>query len=208
MKIYKIIAFTFILAAVLLIIILGAYAAFSSYEYAEFERKRDEAKEPEQTEAIQYTPEEIEKLQYEADQNYELKYDLMIKTIEENSDYYESFSKEFITEFEKYGYDSHYENSGTFKLRNVEDKMKIEFNSDLLGKECYIRNEIGIIYVDLDYPIAIDVYGFYSRYSIIYIPDEYMNDEVITKLNTEIHGSTLENIKENLFIAKLPNMDN
>jgi hypothetical protein len=47
-------------------------------------------------------------------------------------------------------------------------------------------------------------YEWYYDYSVIYIPDEYINEESIAILDTEFSGFTDENIGNNLFVFKHP----
>jgi hypothetical protein len=157
---------------------------------------------------------QIEKLTFEAEQNEILQYELMCKNIAENSDYYENFSKEFISVYEEFGYDKYDNNYGFYEKYAIEERLVYESNSDLIGNESHIRNEIGIIYVQIEYPFGIAVFDYlsvdgnarylYKRYNVVYIPDEYINEELIATLNTENHHGSLRNVKDNLFIASIP----
>jgi hypothetical protein len=167
-----------------------------------------------QIERIYYKGERIKEMQNASDLYEELQYELMCQTIRENSDYYEDFSKKFLSEFEKFGYDELYEMNGSFDLQKVDDKLENEINRDLVGHRSHIYNENGIIFVILGYPKSIDVFDFSRGYtslesydcSIIYIPDEYMNEESISTLkNSGI--LPFEHIKGNLFVMKYPVMN-
>jgi hypothetical protein len=160
---------------------------------------------------MRYNIAQNEKLIYESEQNAKLKYELMLKTIEENSEYYTSFSKIFLSEFEKSDYDQIYAIYGSFYLENVFDKLEKEINSELVGEDSVVRNEIGIIYSKIKYPYDIWIIDNFSDdgtplykiyyYWIVYIPDEYMNDELIATLNKEVYSIDLKELKGNLFLA-------
>jgi hypothetical protein len=207
MKVYKTLTIIFVIIAVFLIIIGGLYSK-NAYE-------SEQRNEVEQKEKIEYE-EERKRLQYEAEQNAKLQYDLMLQTIEENSDYYVDFSKKFLSEFEKFGYDDYYDTYGVFHLDKVIDKLENEFNSDLLGyvSYCYICNIEGIVFVNFESNYTIrgcsypndnrDYYKWQYDCSVIYIPDEHMNEKSIALLDREISGFTDEKLKENLFIVKYP----
>jgi hypothetical protein len=74
----------------------------------------------------------------------------------------------------------------------------------------YIRNEEGIIYVVLGYPIQVKVLDFSYGYtgivsyecSIVYIPDEYLNDESIDMIINNRYFIDFRNIKDNLFVGR------
>jgi hypothetical protein len=217
MKTNKKLIFAIIIITAISIVIGGTYL-INEYKYDQIEksiyeaelRKTDEA---EQEERLYYSDEERKRLQNESEINVELQYELILQNIEENSDYYVGFSKKFLLEFEKYGYDYTYDTYGDFSLGNVIDELKNEFNSNLLGaiSGCQIGNVEGIIFVVLSYPDRIRGFDYYVpdppwQYSydcsIIYIPDEYMNEESISILSIKIDGFTDENIGNNLFVAK------
>jgi hypothetical protein len=190
MEEYKILTYIFIIITVILLIIGGIYS-INNYE-----------------------SEKRSKLQDEANKNSELQYELMLQTIKDNSDYYVNFSKEFISLYEEFDYDKYDNNYGFYEKYAIEERLEYESNSDLIGNESYIRNEIGIIYVQLEYPDRIAVFDdlsddgkaqyLYQKYCVVYIPDEYVNKESIATLNTKIHYGSLRNVKDNLFIASIP----
>jgi uncharacterized protein YxeA len=234
-KVYKKLIITIIVIIVIIIIIGGLYT-INEYRYDQlekliyeaelrknneveqkekikFEAEQKKREEIEQKERLEYSDDERKKLQNVADQKAKLQYELMLQTIEENSDFYVSFSKKSLTEFYKYGYDYNYDNNGFFILGYIKEKLENEFNSDLLVNinSSYIVNEEGIIFVMLQYPFRIMKDYYYSSgsveqysfdYSIIYIPDEYLNAESIAKLSSEFYGFTDENLEDNLYIAK------
>jgi uncharacterized protein YxeA len=227
MKVYKTLTTIVVIIAVFLIVIGGIYLIIN-YKYDQIEklineaelRKTDETHEKEKLEyeaeerkKLEYSDEEKKRLQKEDFQNQELQYQLILQTVKENSDYYADFSKRFLIEFEKYGHDEWYDKSGVFDLYKVRDKLENEYNSDLLGNidNVRIRNIEGVIFVRFKYPnaiIGIDYYAPdpYQQYSydcsIIYIPDEYMNEESIAILYRFLDGFTDENLGNNLFVAK------
>jgi hypothetical protein len=137
----------------------------------------------------------------------------MLQTIEENSEYYMSFSKMFLSEFEKSGYEQNYPNFHSFGLEKVLDNLENEINSELVGIDSAVRKEIGIIYVHLYYPFAIRVFDYigddfsahyyYSEYAVVYIPDEYMDDDLVAALIDEIN-IPLKHVKDNLFLFQYP----
>jgi hypothetical protein len=206
MKVYKTLTIIFIIISVILIIIAGANSIIKSIETNHKQQ-------------LQFESEQRSNLQDEAYKNSELQYELMLQTIKDNSDYYLSFSKEFLSEFEKYGYDEWYEKRGNFDFYKVSDKLEIEYNVDLLGIEndCCIRNIEGIVVVYFEKPYtikgifytgnALDYYEYVYYCSVIYVPDEYINSESIAILNREIFGFTDENIGDNLFIVVHPIMN-
>jgi hypothetical protein len=202
----KIIIFA-IIVIVLLNTILVVNQLIKSHKTEQYEKWKYEA---ELNAIIKYEGEEIKALQNASNQYEKLQYELMCHIIEENSEYYENFSKKFINEFEKYGYDEYYESNGRFSLGKIQSKLENEINRVLLGYDCYINNEIGITFVTLKYPVSIKVFGFSNgstrldsyECTIFYIPDEYMNEETIAALNTNVYYNSLEHIKDNLFIKK------
>jgi hypothetical protein len=204
MKVYNIIKIIFIIVFVILIFI-GATYTFIKYEVIEKLQY-----ETEQKEKSEYEREQIKILQKEADQNTKLQYELICQTIVENSDYYINFSKKFISVYEEFGYTKYNAGYDFFWLNNIDERLEYESNNDLLGNESKIRNEIGIRYVELVYPKYAEVFNYSHEYTvhqiynclIIYIPDEYMDEELINTLNKEIYGTTLEKLKDNLFVAK------
>jgi hypothetical protein len=220
MKVYKTLTTIFIIIAVILIIIGGIYSIinykYNQIEKAIYEAELRKANEVDRKEKIKYEAEERKRLQYEAEQNAELEYELMLQTITENSDYYVDFSNKFLLEFEKFGYDEYYDTYGVFHLEKVIAKLENEFNDDLFGyvSYCYICNIDGIIlvYFESNYTIRgvtypsdnRDCYEWEYYCSVIYIPDEYMNEETINTLKTKSNRFTDENIGNNLFIIKHP----
>jgi hypothetical protein len=207
----KIIIFT-VIAIVFLNTILVANALIKSHKA---EERANRQYEMEQIEKLHNEAEEIKALQNASDQYEELQYKLMCQTIEENYDYYESFSKKCISEFEEDRDDEFYTMNGFFDLYTIiESELKEDFNNDLIKHDCYIVNEEGIIFVQLKYPVSIEMFDFSNGsthlYSydctVIYIPDEYLNEESIA---TVYAGFRLpfENIKENLFVMRHPVMN-
>jgi hypothetical protein len=206
-KVSKIITIMSIIITAICVLIIAINAIIESCEANQIEQLESEHKCK-----THYDPEEIEKLQYESDQNAEIQYERICQMIEENSDYYENISKKFISAFEEYAATEPNAYKDSFSLSGIRSKFENDYNHQLLGlaEHCYIRNEIGITYVDLEYPISItgvyyshgyiDDYSYYC--SVIFIPDEFMDEEIISTLNTKIYGKTLKNIKDNLFIAK------
>jgi uncharacterized protein YxeA len=227
MKVYKTLTTIFVIIAVFLIIIGGIYSIINN-KYDQIEKLINEAElrktnevdqkekleyEAEERKKLEYSDEEKKRLQKEDFQNQELQYQLILQTVKENSDYYVDFSKKFLLEFEKFGYDEWYAQSGSFDFYKVRDKLENEYNSDLLGHidNCEIRNVEGIIFVYfkyLDDIIGLDYYAPdpFQQYSygcsIIYIPDEYMNEESIAIVSGKFDYFTDENIGNNLFVAK------
>jgi hypothetical protein len=209
MKIYRLIA---IIVIVLLNGVLVADALIKSHKA---EQRAKTQFEIEKHEKFQYQENRIEAVQNAADQYHELQLRFMYQTIEENSDYYESFSKKCISEFDEYGNEEFYTIEGSFDLYEIiNNKLESEFNRDLVGYDCRIINEEGVIFVILGYPMSIKVFDFtdgsygLESYdcSIIYIPDEYMNEESIATL--EKSGMLpFENVKGNLFVMKYPIMN-
>jgi hypothetical protein len=114
----------------------------------------------------------------------ELQDELMCKTVEENSEYYTDFSKEFLN-IVKIKNDSE---NGTypypFSLSSVKNEMETPLNNDLIGDWAYVMHiDIegeDVWYVDLELPYYISEfeYWFVNSYTYIqeYIPDEYMTD--------------------------------
>jgi hypothetical protein len=135
----------------------------------------------------------------------------MCQNIEENSDYYIEFSKKFISVFEEFGFYWFRNEWGFYEPPGGSERLEFEINSELLGYESYIRNYGEYSYVELEYPYLIEIFlycnkhdeyhYFYNKYVVIYIPDEYMNEETIDIINTKHFHSGLRNIKDNLFVA-------
>jgi uncharacterized protein YozE (UPF0346 family) len=206
-KASKLITIICVIITTICVLIIAINVIVESYKADQIEQLESEHKDK-----THYDPEEIQKLQYEDDQNAEIQYELICQMIEENSDYYVNISKKFISTFKEYAATEPNAYKDSFSLSRIRSKFENDYNHQLLGlaEHCYIMNEIGITYVDLEYPISIngvyyshgyiDYYYYYC--SVIFIPDEYMDEEIITTLNTKIYGKTLKNIKDNLFIAK------
>jgi hypothetical protein len=198
-----------IIAIVLINSILVVNELIKSYKA---EEKINRQYEMEQIEKLYYEAEDVKALQNASNQYEELQYKLMCQTIEENSDYYENFSKNCISQFEEYGYDELYTMNDSFDLYTIiENELKNDFNRDLLRYDCHISNVEGIIFVGLTYSKSIEVLYFsdtsthldYYDCSIIYIPDKYMNEESISTLkNSGI--LPFEHIKGNLFVMRHP----
>jgi hypothetical protein len=202
---------------VFLIIIGGIYSIFN-YKYDQIEKSIYEAElrkanEVKQKEKLEYEAEQRRILQEEADQNTKLQYELMCQNIIENSDYYESFSRRFLTDFEKCIY---FENSPldySYWLYEIYDRRDHELNSDLLRDDCYIKLFKGFRFVELEYPYVITAYEYlpnsiinyyYKSYMIIYIPDEYMDEESLNTISVDFYYSNLTSIVDNLFIVRRP----
>jgi hypothetical protein len=197
-----------LIIAIELLIIIGV--RYAIYRHDLNEQLQYEA---EQSERRQFKIEESIRLKDETDKNTKIEYELMLQTIEENSEYYISFSKKFLSEFEKSGYEQNYPNFHSFGLDKVLDSLENEINRKLVGKDSEVRNEIGIIYVQLYYPFVIRVFDYidddffthyyYREYAVVYIPDEYMDDDLIAALIDEINIS-LRHVKDNLFLFQYP----
>jgi hypothetical protein len=150
-------------------------------------------------------------LQYETEQNAKMQYELMCKNIEENSDYYENFSKKFISVFKEYGYDKFDTDCGFFEKHLTEERLEYDFDSDLVGRQSSILNHKGISYIIIDYPERIEGFNYcnkhseyhyyYDYYVVVYILDGNMDEASIDILNEEVYAETLKNIKDNLFVA-------
>jgi aspartyl/asparaginyl-tRNA synthetase len=206
----------FIVFAIIVIVLLNSVlAADALIKSHKAEQRAQTQFEIEQHEKLSYEVTKLEALQNASDQYEELQYKLMCQIIEENSDYYESFSKKCIFEFKEYEDDEFYAINGFFDLYTIiNNKLDNEFNRDLVRYDCRIYNVKGIIFVVLGYPVSIKDFYFSSDSihlysydcSIIYIPDEFMNEESITTVKTELR-LPIENIKGNLFVMKHPVMN-
>jgi hypothetical protein len=166
MKFYKKLIIISIIVTVICITISTTYL-INEYIYDQGVKQRYEAELRRRKETLYY-----KELQKEADQNTKLQYELMLQTIKDNSDYYISFSKEFLSKFETYGYDEYYDTYGVFYLEKVKDKLENVFNRDVLGYEgnCFISNTDGIILVNYRYNYMIkgvsypsDRHDYYER---------------------------------------------
>jgi hypothetical protein len=213
MKAYRILTIIFIIITVFLIIIGGIYSIIN-YKYNQIEkliyeaelRKTDETHEKEK---LEYEAEERIKLQEEADQEEKLQYELMLQTIKDNSDYYVTFSEKFISVYEEFGYNEFHSVYGFYDAFKLDGRLEYDLNSDLVIYESHIRIEEGIRYVEIAYPVNVGGFNYtqdfveqyFYDYWIIYIPDEYIDEESITELLTEIYDITLVNVKDNLFVA-------
>jgi hypothetical protein len=145
-----------------------------------------------------------------SDQNEKAQYELMIQTVEENSDYYENFAIKFITKAEEFGYDQNSLTDLRFELFRI-DRNEIEYNNDLLIGGS-IRHNKGVRYVVFEYPARVRVFyswhNFTAKYFhdtvlILYIPDEYMNEASIVTLSEYYHQSLIH-IKDKLFYVTIP----
>jgi hypothetical protein len=187
---------------------LQSEAEQSTKLQSEAEQSEKLQQEFEQDKKRQYLPEERDELQNLSQKYEQVQYELICLTIEKNSDYYKSFSEKCIFEFEENGYAENFAVGDLFNLEKIEDKLEDEYNTDLLSGHMIIHNIEGIILVQLQYAVSIEVYYFSDGFvdplsydcSVIYVPDEYMNEESIAALKTRI--DSLENIKDNLFIVK------
>jgi hypothetical protein len=126
------------------------------------------------------------KLHYE--HKGELEYEVMCKTVEENSQYYTDFANEFlnIVKAEKDIKNAKY--MTMYPLYLIESNMKTPLNYDLIGRwEAVIYQSIedkDVWYVDLGFPYHIwkfdywlwEKHTYIQEYSIVYIPDEYMTE--------------------------------
>jgi hypothetical protein len=146
------------------------------------------------------------KLQNILDKYEEAQYRVMCLTIEKNSDYLESFSKKCLYEFEEYEYDGKLGEYDAFDLRKIEDILE-DFNYELLSERLFIQSVKGVIFVQLQYAGSIEFYysndfADPSSYdcSVIYVPDEYMNEESIETLKKGMDD--LLHVTGNLFVAK------
>jgi hypothetical protein len=208
MNVSKKITIMCIIITVICIIIIASNTIIKSYNADQEEQL--EYGTNQRNELEQFDHEKRKQIEDEAEQYRKLQYELMLQTIEENSDYYISFSKRFLSEFEKFIYIEHNPFNFYLTLEDIYDRLDDEFNNDLLGKNCYIRQDVGITYVQLEYPDSIRVLDYahssiasykYSEYWVIYIPDKYLNEEVIDSLSKEVFFKSLKNVKDNLFIA-------
>jgi hypothetical protein len=213
-----------IIAILLLIVVLIPIAMNKSYQAEQIAQQQYETElnaklqsqaeqiaklqaEVEQSEKNQFTNEDHMKLQNILDKYEEAQYRVMCLTIEKNSDYLERFSKKCLFKFEEYGYDVNFGKGDIFDLRRIEDIFDVDFNIELLRKRSFIRNVRGVIVVQLEYAGSIEFYYSSdftnpSSYdcSVIYVPDEYLNEESIEILQSAL--DSLEHITDNLFVAK------
>jgi hypothetical protein len=226
MKAYKNLIIKSIIVIIAILLLTFIAAIYLVHKYDQNEKTQNETiKQAElqykeaKKEKEKYEAEQRKKLQDEADQSLELQYQLIRQTVEENSDYYVSFSKEFLSVFNESAITETFDKNYSFGYLNFESKLENEFNTDLLGRasECNVINFTGITFVDLMYAEPMTGVNYYERddnrdyyayefnvyCSVVYIPDEYMNEESINTLNTKIYSSTLENIKDNLFVAEI-----
>jgi lipopolysaccharide export system protein LptC len=203
MKVSKIITIVSIILTAICVLIIAINAIVESYK----------ARQTEQQSRIkeQNDPEYIEETIDKVDQNAKEQYELMCHNIAENSDYYESFSKKFISIFKEYGYNSYINDTGFLRKPFNGEQIEYEADTGLIGYESSIQNHKEITYVVLDYPYRISKFNYcfnhaeyhyyYDRYAVVYIPDEYMDEASIEILSTEVYTGTFENIKDNLFVA-------
>jgi hypothetical protein len=193
-----------ITSAALLIVILGAEALFNT-------KKADQNVElyniNDQNDKQQYTPEQIEILQYESEQQEKSQYETICQIVDENSDYYIEFSIKFINEYIDFNFTNRIPKSASFSLYHVKDKLKNEYNNNLLGRDCYIKQRNEIEYVDLEYAKKTRMFDYwhgsvgyyYVDYSIIYIPDEYIKESILLEILGDNYTSLC--IKNNLFVT-------
>jgi hypothetical protein len=141
------------------------------------------------------------------EKNAKIQYELMCQNIKENSEYYEDFSKKFISVYEEFGYDRYDTDCGFYEKHLTEERLEYESNKNLIGYESRILYHKGICYIVLHYPDRIkkfnynSEYYYYDSYAVVYIPDEFMDEVSIETLNIEVYSGTLKNIKDNLFVA-------
>jgi hypothetical protein len=193
------------------IVILGFTGA--TYVVFKIDQKENLQFEALQQAELRYDEAQNEKLEYELEQNEKIKYELMFNTIKENSDLYENFSNKFLSDFEKSIYAENCPLEFSFPLYDLYDRLDNEFDNYLLGDECYIKQFREFRFVELLYPRVIKIYKYspnsttnydYQGYMIIYIPDEYMDEESLNTISVDFYYSNLTNVIDNLFIVECP----
>jgi hypothetical protein len=142
----------------------------------------------------------------------ESQYELIRKTVDENSEYYTDFSKDFIRVIKAKVNVENIVYRNTFQIFQTENEMRIPLNKNLIAGWKYVEYEPidgdYMWYVRLEslYHVGKFEYWFgYSHiylveYAIIYVPDEYMTDtnmKAILGGNYESHYR-----KNNLFVVQ------
>jgi hypothetical protein len=143
----------------------------------------------------------------------ESQYELIRKTVDENNQYYTDFLNEFLNAAKIKANSENITSSGTFELYEVEDKMEIPLNYNLMSRSVYARLT-SIAGENVWYAITSSPYHvlelhywfgyshtFLVEYFIIYIPDEYNTD---TNLKAILDGDNFESLlfrKGNLYVV-------
>jgi hypothetical protein len=204
-NLYRLLAIVATGLAILLIVVLGSQALIitnKADQNAELYNIND------QREIPQYSHEQNEKLQYESEQNEKLQYETIFEIVDANSDYYIEFSKKFIEEYKVFNFTNQIPKSASFSLHHVKDRLKSEYNDDLLGRDCYIKQTNEIEYVDLEYAKKTRMFDYwhssvgyyYIDYSIIYLQDEYLKESILIEILGDNYTSL--RIKDNLFVTR------
>jgi hypothetical protein len=121
-----------IIAAIILIVLLNSTLIVDALIKSHKAEQREQTLfEINQHEALQHEARMIETLQDVSDHYEELQNELIYQTVEENYDYYVSFSKKCLVEFEKHGYNENLEINDHFSLYTIiNDNLKNEVNGD------------------------------------------------------------------------------
>jgi hypothetical protein len=146
----------------------------------------------------------------------ESQYELIRKTVDENSEYYTEFSKEFIRVVKIKADVENITYRKTFQFHKVENEMNIPINDKLNGIweavfcEPIDGDNVWYAYISSPYHVGIFEYWLgYShtylvKYAIIYIPDEYITETNLKAILDDYQ--TLLFRKDNLFVVG--NIDN
>jgi hypothetical protein len=141
-----------------------------------------------------------------------LQYGLICKTVDENSEYYTDFSKEFIRVVKTKADVENIEYRHTYQFYETEDEMGIPLNrkliSDWKAVSCEPINGENVWYVtitSLYHVIEFEYWFGYSHtylveYFIIYIPDEYINDTNLKAILDDNYPTLLYR-KDNLYVV-------
>jgi hypothetical protein len=137
--------------------------------------------------------------------------ELIRKTVDENSEYYTDFSREFIRVIQTKAEVENITNRHTYQFYETENEMDIPLNDNLNGIweavfcEPIDGDNVWYVYISSPYHVIKFKYWLgYShthlvKYAIIYIPDEYIND---TNLKVILEDyQTLLFRKDNLFVV-------
>jgi hypothetical protein len=123
----------------------------------------------------------------------ELDEDLMIKTVDENSEYYIKFAQEFYDVYKKAESESGFL-PGKFSLKSAVDIMETPKNDDLIGYWAHISHADidgkDVWYVEMFLPYGIEEFEYwfgYSRiyqqmYSVIYITEDGIKDSDLSAI--------------------------
>jgi hypothetical protein len=146
------------------------------------------------------------------EQEEKSQYELIRKTVDENSEYYTDFSKEFIRVIKTKVDVENITYRNTFQYYETENEMEIPLNRNLIAGwkavSCEPINGENVWYVTITSPyhaVRFDYWFGYSHiyfieYFIIYIPDEYMTDTNIEKILDDNYQYFFYR-KENLFVG-------